>query len=132
MCSLDSELWNYKTVYLNAHTSPKGTWMTVPLNALAAKIHHFAPAPNTPPSIFIFGRAESLCESYKLAEIAEMKTLSDKFKNANFNIHKKFARSSEWYGTNYKNGREAACILLIKKLEKYLEYFNINRELETW
>ena len=132
MCSLEPAFLIYITFHRNANTSSKGTWITILLNALVAKIHCFALASNTSPSIFIFARAKSHCDFHKNANIVEMITLSDKFKSADFNIHKNFTSSFECYGTNYKNGSEAACILLNKKLDRHSNYFNINRELESW
>jgi len=132
MCSLEPAFLNYKTFQLNAYTSSKGAWITILLNVLVAKIYYFALCSNTSPNIFIFARAESRCESHKITDIVKMFTLRDKSKSANFSIHKKFAVSSECYGTNYKNDSEATCILLIKKLERYSKYFKINRESKPW
>jgi len=86
MRGLDPGFWSNKTVLITGHTGFKGTWMTVLLNSLGAKIHGFALEPNTSPNIFEVAKAEGLCQSHKFSDISNMKSLSDTFKNANPDI----------------------------------------------
>lgn len=82
MCSLEPTFLNSKTNYLNVNTSSKGTWMTIILNALVAKIHCFALASNTSPSIFIFANSsECYGTSYKNSSEAACVLLIKKLKN---------------------------------------------------
>lgn len=73
---LDPSFWNGRNVFLTGHTGFKGSWMILVLARLGARIHGYALAPETSPSMFdVLGLAE-LCESHVIADIRDPDALA--------------------------------------------------------
>lgn len=60
---MDTSFWNGKRVLLTGHTGFKGSWLALWLNALGAKVHGYALAPDTNPSLFQLARIDDLVDS---------------------------------------------------------------------
>jgi len=57
-----SAFWHNKRVFLTGHTGFKGSWLTLWLNELGAKVRGYALAPETTPSMFTALGLSNLCE----------------------------------------------------------------------
>ena len=55
--------WRGKRVFLTGHTGFKGSWLTLWLSQLGARVRGYALAPDTPPSMFAALKLEEVCES---------------------------------------------------------------------
>lgn len=59
-----NEFWSGRSVFLTGHTGFKGSWLGLWLQRLGAKVHGYALAPCTQPSLFELGRvAEGMCST---------------------------------------------------------------------
>lgn len=61
---LDRGFWKDKRVLLSGHTGFKGSWLTILLHHLGAKVIGVSLPPETNPSLFNLAGIESLCESH--------------------------------------------------------------------
>ena len=53
---MNPTFWRGKCVFLTGHTGFKGSWLTLWLHALGARVHGYALEPNTSPSLFTAAR----------------------------------------------------------------------------
>jgi CDP-glucose 4,6-dehydratase len=60
---VDQAFWCGKKVFLTGHTGFKGSWLTLWLQALGARVTGFALAPDTTPNLFTLGRVQDGIES---------------------------------------------------------------------
>jgi CDP-glucose 4,6-dehydratase len=60
---VDQAFWRGKKVFLTGHTGFKGSWLTLWLQALGARVTGFALAPDTTPNLFTLGRVQDGIES---------------------------------------------------------------------
>ena len=73
---LDLSFWNGKKVFLTGHTGFKGTWASLILCHLGAEVHGYALSPNTSPSFFDEISQSLGLKSSTLADIRNLKQLS--------------------------------------------------------
>jgi len=66
--------WNGRRVFLTGHTGFKGSWLSLWLNALGAKVTGYALAPPTEPSLYEQARVERVVRS-TCADIRDLPTL---------------------------------------------------------
>lgn len=60
---MNPTFWKGKRVFLTGHTGFKGSWMSLWLHSLGAKVKGYALAPATTPSLFELAKINSLIES---------------------------------------------------------------------
>ena len=67
-----------KRVLVTGHTGFKGSWLSIWLHSIGAKVFGYALAPETTPSLFDMAKVGSLCETC-LAEVEDYDTLKSFF-----------------------------------------------------
>ena len=77
---IDREFWKDRRVFLTGHTGFKGTWISLMLHFLGAKISGFALNPETP-SLHSLTRQDSYVDS-NFGDVRDFKLLSDHLINA--------------------------------------------------
>lgn len=60
---VDSSFWKGKRVFLTGHTGFKGSWLSLWLTSMGARVKGFALEPDTNPALFQVARVASLLES---------------------------------------------------------------------
>jgi len=60
---IDQSFWKNKKVFLTGHTGFKGSWLSIWLNKLGAKVRGYSLSPNTNPSLFDESKVENIVES---------------------------------------------------------------------
>jgi len=82
---IDQAFWRGKKVFLTGHTGFKGSWLTLWLQALGARVTGFALAPDTTPNLFTLGRVEDGIESI-IGDIRDRALLTEAMKAASPDI----------------------------------------------
>jgi len=82
---VDEAFWGGKKVFLTGHTGFKGSWLTLWLQALGARVTGFALAPDTTPSLFTLGRVEDGIKSI-IGDIRDRALLAEAMKAASPDI----------------------------------------------
>lgn len=67
--------WRDRSVFVTGHTGFKGSWLTLWLHRLGARVHGYAKEPPTPINLFEVSRIGSLLESEIRADLADLKAL---------------------------------------------------------
>lgn len=62
---MNYQFWKGKKVFLTGHTGFKGSWLSIWLNQLGARITGYALPPNTNPSLFTLAKIDQLVNSIK-------------------------------------------------------------------
>lgn len=76
MRKVDSTFWKGKKVYLTGHTGFKGSWLSLWLSSLNAKVKGYSLEPPTAPSLFKEARVEELVES-QIGDIRDYENLRE-------------------------------------------------------
>jgi CDP-glucose 4,6-dehydratase len=82
---VDQVFWRGKKVFLTGHTGFKGSWLTLWLQALGARVTGFALAPDTTPNLFTLGRVHDGIESI-IGDIRDRALLAEAMKAASPDI----------------------------------------------
>jgi CDP-glucose 4,6-dehydratase len=69
---VDSIFWKDKKVFLTGHTGFKGSWLSLWLASMGAKVIGYALAPNTTPNLFEVLAIDSLIEKSHIADIRDL------------------------------------------------------------
>ena len=80
--SVDSSFWSGKKVFVTGHTGFKGSWMSLWLTSMGARVKGYALEPNTNPALFDLIDLESKMES----EIGDIRDL-DKIRSSISEFH---------------------------------------------
>lgn len=72
---VDSVFWKGKKVFLTGHTGFKGSWISLWLASMGAKVTGYALAPNTTPNLFHVSAIDSLLEKSHIADIRDLSSL---------------------------------------------------------
>ena len=72
---VDPVFWKDKKVFLTGHTGFKGSWLSLWLSSMGAKVSGYALAPNTTPSLFNVLDIDSLIETSHIADIRNLPAL---------------------------------------------------------
>jgi len=72
---VDPVFWKDKKVFLTGHTGFKGSWLSLWLSSMGAKVTGYALAPNTTPSLFNVLDIDSLIETSHIADIRNLPAL---------------------------------------------------------
>lgn len=73
--ALNSSFWKNKSVLLTGHTGFKGSWMTLWLSSLGAKVSGYSLAPSTNPSLFEVANIENFLFNSTIADIRDLDKL---------------------------------------------------------
>lgn len=78
---VDPIFWKDKKVFLTGHTGFKGSWLSLWLTSLGAKVTGYALAPNTTPNLFDVLAIDSLIVKSQIADVRDLvvlqKTMSE-------------------------------------------------------
>ena len=69
--------WKGKKVFLTGHTGFKGSWLSLWLASMGAKVTGYALAPNTTPNLFAVLGVDALIEKSHIADIRNLKNLQN-------------------------------------------------------
>ncbi|QWD45838.1 CDP-glucose 4,6-dehydratase [Polynucleobacter paneuropaeus] len=69
---VDPKFWLKKKVFLTGHTGFKGSWLSVWLASMGAKVNGYSLNPNTSPSLFEVADIASLCEQSHIGDIRNL------------------------------------------------------------
>ncbi|MBU3590683.1 CDP-glucose 4,6-dehydratase [Polynucleobacter sp. 78F-HAINBA] len=72
---VDPVFWKDKKVFLTGHTGFKGSWLSLWLTSMGAKVTGYALAPNTTPNLFDVLAIGSLIEKSYISDIRDLATL---------------------------------------------------------
>jgi len=73
--SVDPSFWNGKRVFLTGHTGFKGSWLSLWLASMGAKVTGYALAPNTTPNFFEVAKVDGDLEKSHIADIRDLDKL---------------------------------------------------------
>lgn len=74
--NVDKAFWKDKRVFLTGHTGFKGSWLSVWLVSMGARVTGFSLAPNTKPSLFEILAVESQIDTSIIGNINDLDALS--------------------------------------------------------
>ena len=74
-----NKFWKDKRVLITGHTGFKGSWLSLWLNLLGAKVSGYALSPPTEPSLFEINSATDILHSNTIADIRDIDLLIDVF-----------------------------------------------------
>lgn len=72
---VNPKFWKGKKVFLTGHTGFKGSWLSLWLVSMGAKVTGYSLAPNTLPNLFGVLAVDSLIEKSHIADIRDLATL---------------------------------------------------------
>ena len=75
LAQVDSVFWKGKKVFLTGHTGFKGSWLSLWLASMGARVTGYALAPNTTPNLFEVLAIDSLIEKSHIADIRDLASL---------------------------------------------------------
>lgn len=75
LASINPQFWKNKSVFLTGHTGFKGSWLSLWLASMGAKVTAYALAPNTTPNLFDVLAIDSLIEKSHIADIRDLEKL---------------------------------------------------------
>ena len=82
---IDQEFWQGKRVFLTGHTGFKGSWLSLWLYSLGAKVKGYGLAPPTTPSLFNEARIDSIVDS-QIGDIRDQEALYESMTTFNPDI----------------------------------------------
>ena len=80
---VDPQFWKGKKVFLTGHTGFKGSWLSLWLTSMGAKVTGYALAPNTTPNLFDVLAIDSLIEKSHIADLRDLSSLQNVMSGAN-------------------------------------------------
>lgn len=80
---VDPQFWKGKKVFLTGHTGFKGSWLSLWLTSMGAKVTGYALTPNTAPNLFDVLAIDSLIEKSHIADIRDLSSLQKAMSSAN-------------------------------------------------
>lgn len=83
---MNKTFWAGKSVFLTGHTGFKGSWLSIWLHHLGARVHGFSLPPHTRPSLFAEAAIEKVLASHQVGDIRDFTELSDAIRNCNPDI----------------------------------------------
>lgn len=79
---VNSVFWNGKKVFLTGHSGFKGSWLSLWLISMGAKVTGYSLAPNTTPNLFGVLELDSLIEKSHVADIRDLTGLQNAMSEA--------------------------------------------------
>lgn len=86
VAKVESAFWKGKKVFLTGHTGFKGSWLSLWLASMGAKVTGYALEPNTKPNLFDALEIDSLIEKSHIADIRDLASLQKAMSQANPDI----------------------------------------------
>ena len=83
---VDPTFWKGKNVFLTGHTGFKGSWLSLWLASMGAKVTGYALTPTTSPNLFGVLKIESLIERSNIADIRDLTELKNAMTPSNPDI----------------------------------------------
>ena len=80
---VDPRFWKGKKVFLTGHTGFKGSWLSLWLTSMGAKVTGYALAPNKTPNLFDVLAIDSLIDKSHIADIRDLSSLQKAMSSAN-------------------------------------------------
>ncbi len=77
---MNKNFWNNKRVFLTGHTGFKGSWLSMWLSYMGAKVYGYALKPPTNPSLFEQAKVRSILSSHTQGDIRDLEKLSKSLK----------------------------------------------------
>ncbi|MGC8729299.1 MAG: CDP-glucose 4,6-dehydratase [Elusimicrobiales bacterium] len=77
-----SNFWLNKKVFITGHTGFKGSWLTIWLSMMGAKVYGYALKPPTKPNLFEQSKLFNLLEENTIADIRDFEKLSKSLKKS--------------------------------------------------
>lgn len=77
-----SSFWKNKRVFLTGHTGFKGSWLSIWLSIMGAKVYGYALKPPTKPNLFEQAKVFKLLEENTIADIRDFEKLSQSLKKS--------------------------------------------------
>jgi len=74
---VDPFFWKDKKVFLTGHTGFKGSWLSLWLSSMGAKVTGYALAPNTEPNLFNVLEIDDLVEQSLIADVRDLANLQE-------------------------------------------------------
>ena len=68
---MNASFWKDKSVFLTGHTGFKGSWLTLWLNKMGAKVTGFSLAPPTEPSLFVEAKVQDALAKHIIGDIRD-------------------------------------------------------------
>jgi CDP-glucose 4,6-dehydratase len=75
----DAQFWRDKNVLVSGHSGFKGSWLTLWLQSLGAKVTGISLPPNTNPSLYALAKIDRKCHS-RFSDIRDLFSLTEVFK----------------------------------------------------
>ena len=91
---MNPSFWSGKTIFITGHTGFKGSWLSLWLNQMGAKVYGYSLDPPTDPALFDVAKVGSLINGDIRGDIAELNTLKTSLKGAKPDIIFHFAAQS--------------------------------------
>jgi CDP-glucose 4,6-dehydratase len=85
MSTMNKDFWQGKRVFLTGHTGFKGSWLSLWLYSLGAKVKGYALTPPTTPSLFNEAKIDSIVDS-QIGDIRDQETLYESMTTFNPDI----------------------------------------------
>jgi CDP-glucose 4,6-dehydratase len=82
VANVNPVFWRNKKVFLTGHTGFKGSWLSLWLSSMGAKVTGYALTPNTTPNLFDVLAIDSLVEKSHIADIRDLKSLQKAMSDA--------------------------------------------------
>jgi CDP-glucose 4,6-dehydratase len=71
-----SNFWRNKRVFITGHTGFKGSWLSLWLHSLGAKVYGYSLAPDATPALFDIAKIEALLSGHTVADIRDYPSLA--------------------------------------------------------
>ncbi len=82
-CMIENGFWKNKKVFITGHTGFKGSWLSIWLSTLGAKVYGYALDPPTNPSLFKIANVFNVLEKSTIADVRDYPTLRSEIKKVN-------------------------------------------------
>ncbi|WGU93818.1 CDP-glucose 4,6-dehydratase [Paenibacillus dendritiformis] len=79
---INADFWNGKKVFLTGHTGFKGSWLSLWLSSLEAKVTGYALQPITTPNLFELSRLDEIMEKNYIGDIRDLVGLTQAMKES--------------------------------------------------
>ncbi|TGN08024.1 CDP-glucose 4,6-dehydratase [Leptospira ilyithenensis] len=81
--ALNQEFWKDKRVLLTGHTGFKGSWLSLWLSSLGARVYGYSLSPPTDPSLFDLANVRDVLAGSEIADVRDLTKLSGFLKSSN-------------------------------------------------
>lgn len=81
-CNVTAFNWAGRSVFVTGHTGFKGSWLSIWLNLLGARVTGYALQPDTDPSLFNLGKVATTLAGHHEADVRDAAAVSDAMRQA--------------------------------------------------